>query len=362
MGSPDKHTNKPTMGLRFLVLLAALALSHSLTTNEVVPEEATVAEEQAVFLPEWDCRKPPCQKVTREQQVLSLPSSVQSSAEPGISLQQMARDGILFVGDSPVRRMYVRSLVHMEHIHDEVLAEGMQNTAKLLSQHKLEQLYALHLTNKEVGATKDHYTGSGKHKGDYNLQYVWHDNPALMAKVNLAQYNQRYVFYGAPFLHMLYNPGWNTPICQSSYDMKTNMQTALQQLNDLGQTSDKIILIGTGNQYSENDDVINKQQMQHPEELAADRTGACKSCWHSARCEQWSRTRAGMTAANKMLVELVLTPHYDALTLVDKLEDITKNAEPGTYLGGGHYTGPIVDKKLAAMQVTAQVALQSPLR
>ena len=106
--------------------------------------------------------------------------------------------------------------------------------------------------------------------------------------------------------------------------MKTNMQTALQQLNDLGQTSDKIILIGTGNQYSENDDVVNKQQMQHPEELAADRTGACKSCWHSARCEQWSQTRAGMTAANKMLVELVLTPHYDALTLVDKLEDITK--------------------------------------
>ena len=129
-----------------------------------------MAEEQAEFLPEWDCRKPPCQKVTREQQALSSPSSVRSSEESGISLQQMARDGILFVGDSPVRRMYVRSLVHMEHIHDEVLAEGMQNTAKLLSQHKLEQLYALHLTNKEVGATKDHYTGSGKHKGDYNLQ------------------------------------------------------------------------------------------------------------------------------------------------------------------------------------------------
>ena len=104
--------------------------------------------------------------------------------------------------------------------------------------------------------------------------------------------------------------------------MKTNMQTALQQLNDLGQTSDKIILIGTGNQYSENDDVVNKQQMQHPEELAADRIGLCKGCWHSARCEQWSQTRAGMTAANKMLVELI--PHYDALTLVDKLEDITK--------------------------------------
>jgi len=49
----------------------------------------------------------------------------------------------------------------------------MQNTTKLLSQlsqHRLEQLYALHLTNKEVGATKDHYIGSGKHKGDYNLQ------------------------------------------------------------------------------------------------------------------------------------------------------------------------------------------------
>jgi len=42
---------KPTMGLRFL-LLAALALRpcHSLTTNDVVPEEATVAEEQAEFL------------------------------------------------------------------------------------------------------------------------------------------------------------------------------------------------------------------------------------------------------------------------------------------------------------------------
>ena len=137
--------------------MAMIALAHA------VPKPADVVVPEAEVPPLLNGE-------SYVQRVSSSPLRVQSSDESGISLQQMARDGILFVGDSPVRRMYVRSLVHLEHIHDEVLAEGMQNTAKLLSQHKLEQLYALHLTNKEVGATKDHYTGSGKHKGDYNLQ------------------------------------------------------------------------------------------------------------------------------------------------------------------------------------------------
>merc|ERR1712059_44700 len=52
---------------------------------------------------------------------------------------QMARDGIVFVGDSPARRMYVRSIVHLERINDETLAENMQNDAKMLNHEQLEQ-------------------------------------------------------------------------------------------------------------------------------------------------------------------------------------------------------------------------------
>ena len=45
---------------------------------------------------------------------------------------EMARDSILLVGDSPVRRTYVRSLVHLEHIHDEVMERGIDLETSML--------------------------------------------------------------------------------------------------------------------------------------------------------------------------------------------------------------------------------------
>ena len=290
--------------------------------------------------------------------------AVSKQGTHNMSLEVLAMRGVLFVGDSTTRRMYVQALAQLEGIVDEKVAESLQNDLKLLSKEQRQQLDALNLTALSAGSKarseggeegegggliSSYYSGSGDQAGQYSLQYVIEEDLSYGWLSKLSGWSGKTVYYGVPFLHALYHPEWNTTICNPQFDMHQAVSTVLESLQQTAAQLGLTILVGTANTYSSFEDAANSKAILHPEQLPEDRRTECESCWHEARCEEFSQTIAGMAAANNMLAATIA--QFDKLQLV-RMDSVTKGQSVDQYIGGGHYKGPVLDQKLHAMLAT----------
>jgi len=253
-------------------------------------------------------------------------------------LREVARLGVWIVGDSTARRMYVRYIAKLEGITSEVLAEGMQNDMKYLDHQRQLQLQNKSFTN-PTGETRNVYESSG-----YALRYEGRSTFAFvnswLQKFEESQANVLY--FGAPFLHNLYSPEWDTPICNSSFDLPQKVKFVVQALAASAFKTNKTVVVGLGNLYSQKDHTQARSLMRHPERANRNRN-VCTACHHQPRCERFAQTNNGMSAANQILMDEVA--RFAQLKLV-RMDLVTK--APGLYLGGGHWGGEVLDKKLEA--------------
>jgi hypothetical protein len=142
-------------------------------------------------------------------------------------LKQLAHSGVVFVGDSVSRRMYVRMVGHLEGIDlsNEQLAKDIQNYQKNVTKRRRDKLDALSFDAASVVPLLSQdlrYTGSGNHSGQYDRRYVFVEKLAKDHISNrqwmkeLPSWGTAVVAFTMPFLHELYNPAWDTPILLQS--------------------------------------------------------------------------------------------------------------------------------------------------
>ena len=262
------------------------------------------------------------------------------------ALKRMAKDGLVFVGDSTALRMYVRTLVHLEAIKEQAIAEALQNRITLLTPEAQVKLLQLGLTDAANGMVFTRYTGIG----EYDVRYLEvHDTSVAWIK-KLHESDAENVYYGVPFLHALYNPQFgNTELCQPDFDMRQAVRTVLSTLQETAVQLDISALVATSNTYFSFEDATNSKAIQHPDQASGQPGNRCESCWHEARCEEFSQTIAGMAAANNMLAAAIA--QFDKLQLV-RMDSVTEGQSVDQYIGGGHYKGPVLDQKLHAMLAT----------
>jgi hypothetical protein len=261
----------------------------------------------------------------------------------------LSKQGIVFIGDSPTRRLYVRAIVHLQGIEDEGLAEDMQNNAKQLANQQ-------RINDTDADADANEFTMSG----GLHLRYLMIEDLSTDWVQQLAGWDAQFVYFGCPFLHILYNPLWHTKICDPSFIMEQALLAVLQQLQDAAVRLNVTILVGSGNMYSAVEDKVNQANIENPELLPSPRNESCVPCWHKQRCEVFSQTIHGMTAANRVLSDMI--GQFGALTLL-RMDQITQQQPTDLYLGGGHFKGPVVDQKLAALVAavwTGTLQLQMP--
>ena len=266
-------------------------------------------------------------------------------------LQLLSRQGIGFIGDSPTRRLYIRAIVHLEKIDDEVLAEEMQNNAKQLA------------TQQRITGDSDvNQFSRDSASGDLHLRYLMTEDLSTDWIEQIESWNVQYLYFGSPFLHILYNPMWKTKMCDPSFHMEDALIAVLRQLEDTAVRLKITILVGAGNVYSAKEDSTNRAVIAQPELLPSPRNESCIVCWHQIRCERFSQTIQGMSEANKMLADVI--SQFGALRLLH-MGQLTQQQPADLYLGGGHFKGPVVDQKLAVLvdavwSATLQAGMPKP--
>ena len=288
-------------------------------------------------------------------QKVALLLSTASTAQRGYTeqrLQTLAKHKVVFVGDSPARRLYIRSVVHLEHIYDENLAENLQNNAKQVTKAQREQMLALNLTDHSTGMAPTRYVGRGANEG-LSLEYVMVEELSTSWVQMMQSWDARVVYFGIPLLHVLYNPQWRTAMCDESFNLREAIVTVLQQLEQAAAQLNMIVFVGTANTYSDLDDKANSKLIEQPEAiLDQERKMACTSCWHQPRCEEFSQTHQGMAAANQIVIDTI--EDFAHLRIL-RMDQATAGQPIEMYLGGAHYKGPVVDRKLELLLSAAML-------
>lgn len=266
-------------------------------------------------------------------------------------LDPLSKRGILFVGDSPTRRLFVRTIVHLEGIRDELTAEAMQDDAKQLA---VQQ--RLNGSSASMANDENRYRGGSTTSRRYDVRYLraeelgtgwvqrvdgWNSEHTQFVEPLLSSYKT--IYFGVPLLHLLYHPQWRTAICYPTFDMRASLQAILLRLSKAAQALNCTVLVGTGNMYSDNESVQTQREIAQPERLPAPRNASCVSCWHKLRCEEFSQTIQGMDNANGLLADFIAK--FPRLKLL-RMDEITRRQPVELYLGGGHYKGLVLDQKL----------------
>ena len=200
-------------------------------------------------------------------------------------LQEIAKLGITFAGDSSVRRLYVRTVLHLQGPTNEAVAEMIQTNS-----FSSQQLQVLNFTILD-GDIPNHYTSNytivryiPTKSGYFDHQWT----STLTSSSGL-------IFCGMPFLGLLYLPGRSSALCDPSFDFRDSILKLLVNLQQTAKRLDTRIVIGTAPMLSRQEDKSRSAAVAHPEQAAqrvaevtdrlkANSSAECRSCWHERRC------------------------------------------------------------------------------
>ena len=313
-------------------------------------------------------------------------------AETMRSLESHARHGILFVGDSPVRRIYVRAILQLRGLtDDDQAAESFQNTAKLLDHARQQAMYAHNLTDTATGEPFSTFSDA---RTGARLDYVdlWRlERSRLEEQVRSGGHCALYI--GAPYLHVLFNPLWETQICDPSFSIEASTRTFVREVIEAvarvdGRTDGdasrsrcrggrRRVLFGSANAYTRKSGLDTTRTMaEHLSRFAAGgdawlngtRDRECMGCIeghgtgasYRAACTRYAQLDEGVTRANALLEATVREErenrrgeasatrrHAAELQFVDMHAD-TAGLESDTS-NGGHFGPRSMDAQLTRL-------------
>ena len=224
-------------------------------------------------------------------------------------------------------------------------------------------LFKAGLSNAQTGGPITEYTGTGPNAGRYTVSHKWAtDYQQVVQQLTLLRGSGvKVVYLGLPLLHMLYDPDWGAPlpVCDSGFDMRAASHGMLDAVQLEAGRQGIMVLLGTGNSHLPNEEASMVTRLNTPT-VAQE---WCKVCFQNQRCEEFSQSVSGMVAANGIVIEALRDPKYDRIKLM-RFDQITQFRVPengvNMYRGGGHYSAPVTDQKVALLLSTASTAYQQP--
>mmetsp|Transcript_22695 Transcript_22695/g.70458 ORF Transcript_22695/g.70458 Transcript_22695/m.70458 type:complete len:330 (-) Transcript_22695:47-1036(-) len=270
-------------------------------------------------------------------------------------LEKEARGGMVIAGDSPSRRLYMRALYHLEGINDEAYGEHLQNTAKLLDHDKQaqERLFSLGLTDKNSNEPFTRYKGTGPRAGLYNIEFLTdYGNMNDRFMEGLVNSSAGLFVYGFPFLHVLYNPQWDTRMCHEGFDFEAAVMAQLRALDAWGEKNPGTrVVVTSANAYNSREDENNGRLIKGTEDGGT----ACGAQCARHVCDRLSQTNKGMGAATAILAKAVQA--FPRLCYADVNNVLEEKFVPfGVAFGGhgGHWNGTVIDAKMAKILEVAE--------